>query len=242
MKLVAGMGKTLTLCVTDSPLCTTVHNWLRCVTRSLLFPPKCWAIDYCQRRAVSIGNSDIVRAGRSFQTALGVRGGAGPKRPQGRARPWGEQGRREGRAGRGFLVVALDSEVRAGCQSPCLSSLAVPALDARRRFRSSGFAELSLRSSLGGWVGRQKDAEKSKACVSALWLTKEFWCLFQERPTFLRRPINQVVLEEEAVDFRCQVQGDPTPTVRWRKDDADLPRGRWERPSCSPHFKISVVE
>ncbi|XP_010140244.1 PREDICTED: roundabout homolog 2-like, partial [Buceros rhinoceros silvestris] len=46
-----------------------------------------------------------------------------------------------------------------------------------------------------------------------------------ERPTFLRRPINQVVLEEEAVDFRCQVQGDPTPTVRWKKDDADLPRG-----------------
>uniref|UniRef100_A0A8C3TNF9 Roundabout guidance receptor 2 n=1 Tax=Catharus ustulatus TaxID=91951 RepID=A0A8C3TNF9_CATUS len=49
-----------------------------------------------------------------------------------------------------------------------------------------------------------------------------------ERPTFLRRPINQVVLEEEPVDFRCQVQGDPTPTVRWKKDDADLPRGRYD--------------
>ncbi|XP_072182692.1 roundabout homolog 2 isoform X4 [Excalfactoria chinensis] len=49
-----------------------------------------------------------------------------------------------------------------------------------------------------------------------------------ERPTFLRRPINQVVLEEEAVDFRCQVQGDPQPTVRWKKDDADLPRGRYD--------------
>jgi len=36
----------------------------------------------------------------------------------------------------------------------------------------------------------------------------------------------EVVLEEEAVDFRCQVQGDPQPTVRWKKDDADLPRGR----------------
>ncbi|KAB0344026.1 hypothetical protein FD754_020952, partial [Muntiacus muntjak] len=47
-----------------------------------------------------------------------------------------------------------------------------------------------------------------------------------KRPTFLRRPINQVVLEEEAVEFRCQVQGDPQPTVRWKKDDADLPRGR----------------
>ncbi|XP_069492539.1 roundabout homolog 2 isoform X8 [Ambystoma mexicanum] len=49
-----------------------------------------------------------------------------------------------------------------------------------------------------------------------------------ERPTFLRRPINQVVLEEEAVEFRCQVQGDPQPTVRWKKDDADMPRGRYD--------------
>ncbi|XP_028976036.1 roundabout homolog 2 isoform X3 [Esox lucius] len=49
-----------------------------------------------------------------------------------------------------------------------------------------------------------------------------------ERPTFLRRPINQVVLEEEGVEFRCQVQGDPQPNVRWRKDDIDVPRGRYE--------------
>uniref|UniRef100_A0A8C7ZKI3 Roundabout, axon guidance receptor, homolog 2 (Drosophila) n=1 Tax=Oryzias sinensis TaxID=183150 RepID=A0A8C7ZKI3_9TELE len=49
-----------------------------------------------------------------------------------------------------------------------------------------------------------------------------------ERPTFIRRPINQVVLEEEMVEFRCQVQGDPQPNVRWRKDDVDVPRGRYE--------------
>ncbi|XP_035010872.1 roundabout homolog 2 isoform X4 [Hippoglossus stenolepis] len=49
-----------------------------------------------------------------------------------------------------------------------------------------------------------------------------------ERPTFIRRPINQVVLEEETVEFRCQVQGDPQPNVRWRKDDIDVPRGRYE--------------
>ncbi|XP_038147918.1 roundabout homolog 2 isoform X7 [Cyprinodon tularosa] len=49
-----------------------------------------------------------------------------------------------------------------------------------------------------------------------------------ERPTFLRKPINQVVLEEELVEFRCQAQGDPPPTVRWRKDDIDVPRGRYE--------------
>lgn len=51
-----------------------------------------------------------------------------------------------------------------------------------------------------------------------------------ERPTFLRRPINQVVLEDETVEFRCQVQGDPQPNVRWRKDDADVPRGRCGSP------------
>ncbi|XP_056612330.1 roundabout homolog 2 isoform X1 [Triplophysa dalaica] len=49
-----------------------------------------------------------------------------------------------------------------------------------------------------------------------------------ERPTFLRRPINQVVLEEEAVEFRCQVQGDPPPSVRWKKDEIDIPRGRYD--------------
>ncbi|XP_058269717.1 roundabout homolog 2 isoform X11 [Hemibagrus wyckioides] len=49
-----------------------------------------------------------------------------------------------------------------------------------------------------------------------------------ERPTFQRRPINQVVLEEEAVEFRCQVHGDPQPSVRWRKDDVDVPRGRYD--------------
>ncbi|KAF7700364.1 hypothetical protein HF521_003322 [Silurus meridionalis] len=49
-----------------------------------------------------------------------------------------------------------------------------------------------------------------------------------ERPTFQRRPINQVVLEEESVEFRCQVHGDPQPSVRWRKDDVDVPRGRYD--------------
>ena len=47
-----------------------------------------------------------------------------------------------------------------------------------------------------------------------------------ERPVFVQRPVNQVVLVEESVEFRCQVQGDPPPTVRWRKEDVDLSRGR----------------
>ncbi|XP_063799817.1 roundabout homolog 3 isoform X4 [Pseudophryne corroboree] len=49
-----------------------------------------------------------------------------------------------------------------------------------------------------------------------------------ERPTFVRRPINQVVLADDIVDFHCEVQGDPVPTARWRKEEGELPRGRYE--------------
>ncbi|KAG7224640.1 hypothetical protein INR49_011393 [Caranx melampygus] len=49
-----------------------------------------------------------------------------------------------------------------------------------------------------------------------------------ERPMFTKQPVNQVVLEDDTVDFYCEVHGDPTPTVRWRREDGELPRGRFE--------------
>uniref|UniRef100_A0A7N8WPA3 Roundabout, axon guidance receptor, homolog 1 (Drosophila) n=1 Tax=Mastacembelus armatus TaxID=205130 RepID=A0A7N8WPA3_9TELE len=49
-----------------------------------------------------------------------------------------------------------------------------------------------------------------------------------ERPSFVRRPGSQVVLVDQSVEFRCETRGDPVPTVRWRKDDGDLPKGRYE--------------
>ncbi|XP_029925047.1 roundabout homolog 1-like [Myripristis murdjan] len=49
-----------------------------------------------------------------------------------------------------------------------------------------------------------------------------------ERPSFVKRPSSTVVLADESVEFHCVVQGDPVPTVRWRKDDSDLPKGRFE--------------
>ncbi|OXB81229.1 UNVERIFIED_CONTAM: hypothetical protein H355_014273 [Colinus virginianus] len=49
-----------------------------------------------------------------------------------------------------------------------------------------------------------------------------------ERPAFGRRPQNQAVLEDQAAEFPCEALGDPTPTARWRREDGELPAGRWE--------------
>ncbi|KAM3869297.1 roundabout homolog 1-like [Diretmus argenteus] len=49
-----------------------------------------------------------------------------------------------------------------------------------------------------------------------------------ERPSFVKRPSSTVVLEDESAEFHCVVQGDPVPTIRWRRDDSDLPKGRFE--------------
>ncbi|XP_029956758.1 roundabout homolog 3 isoform X2 [Salarias fasciatus] len=49
-----------------------------------------------------------------------------------------------------------------------------------------------------------------------------------ERPVFTKQPVNQVVLADDTVDFFCEVHGDPTPTIRWRREEGELPRGRFE--------------
>ncbi|KAG5269493.1 hypothetical protein AALO_G00202670 [Alosa alosa] len=49
-----------------------------------------------------------------------------------------------------------------------------------------------------------------------------------ERPSFVQKPSSMSVLVERSVEFRCEARGDPVPTVRWRKEDGDLPKGRFE--------------
>nr|XP_040141402.1 roundabout homolog 3 isoform X8 [Ictidomys tridecemlineatus] len=49
-----------------------------------------------------------------------------------------------------------------------------------------------------------------------------------ERPSFLRRPVNQVVLVDAPVNFLCEAQGDPPPHLHWRKEDGELSTGRYE--------------
>lgn len=59
-------------------------------------------------------------------------------------------------------------------------------------------------------------------------------CLISERPVFTKQPVNQVVLADDTVDFSCEVHGDPTPTVRWRREEGELPRGRSDNSSAVP--------
>uniref|UniRef100_A0A8C0UCY8 Uncharacterized protein n=1 Tax=Cyanistes caeruleus TaxID=156563 RepID=A0A8C0UCY8_CYACU len=49
-----------------------------------------------------------------------------------------------------------------------------------------------------------------------------------ERPAFGKRPQNQVVLVEGTAEFACEAVGDPQPAARWRKEEGEMPLGRWE--------------
>ncbi|XP_054659154.1 roundabout homolog 3 [Grus americana] len=49
-----------------------------------------------------------------------------------------------------------------------------------------------------------------------------------ERPAFGKRPLNQAVLVEGTAEFPCEAVGDPRPAARWRKEEGDMPPGRWE--------------
>ncbi|XP_072740943.1 roundabout homolog 3 [Ciconia boyciana] len=49
-----------------------------------------------------------------------------------------------------------------------------------------------------------------------------------ERPAFGKRPGNQAVLLEGTAEFPCEAVGDPRPAARWRKEEGEMPAGRWE--------------
>lgn len=70
---------------------------------------------------------------------------------------------------------------------------------------------------------------KSQSAPQAFFNPHFILCLWliSERPVFTKQPVNQVVLADDTVDFFCEVHGDPTPTVRWRREEGELPRGRY---------------
>lgn len=78
---------------------------------------------------------------------------------------------------------------------------------------------------------------KSQAVINRYEFLSSFCthiCLISERPVFTKQPVNQVVLADDTVDFSCEVHGDPTPTVRWRREEGELPRGRSDNSSAVP--------
>lgn len=43
----------------------------------------------------------------------------------------------------------------------------------------------------------------------------------------MKRPSNLAVTVDDTAEFKCEARGDPVPTVRWRKDDGELPKSRY---------------
>jgi roundabout axon guidance receptor 2 len=46
------------------------------------------------------------------------------------------------------------------------------------------------------------------------------------KPYFLKIPLNQTILLEQTAEFACQVAGDPSPDILWRRHDGKMPIGR----------------
>lgn len=86
--------------------------------------------------------------------------------------------------------------------------------------RDSDPAELVVYGAFQLFIDLSSSIREQKMNVS------DTFSLPAERPVLVRRPVNQVVMEEETVDFLCEVHGDPAPTVRWRREEGELPRGR----------------
>lgn len=45
----------------------------------------------------------------------------------------------------------------------------------------------------------------------------------------MKRPSNLAVTVDDSAEFKCEARGDPVPTVRWRKDDGELPKSRYDQ-------------
>ncbi|XP_050034079.2 protein sax-3-like isoform X1 [Dermacentor andersoni] len=61
------------------------------------------------------------------------------------------------------------------------------------------------------------------------------------KPYFVRVPEDVTTLAEESVQFECKVNGDPKPTVTWRRQDGKMPIGRaYVQEDKSLHIKNVV--
>uniref|UniRef100_A0A673WX64 Roundabout, axon guidance receptor, homolog 3 (Drosophila) n=1 Tax=Salmo trutta TaxID=8032 RepID=A0A673WX64_SALTR len=60
-----------------------------------------------------------------------------------------------------------------------------------------------------------------------------------ERPMFVKRPVNQVVLADDTVDFLCEAHGDPAPTIQHTHTQRERERER-ER-EIDTHLRLTQV-
>lgn len=90
------------------------------------------------------------------------------------------------------------------------------------------------------WCKCQKLCSRAAVeLVTSHFLKKSSFTLSpSERPEFTKQPVNQVVLADDTVDFYCEVHGDPAPTVRWRREEGELPRGRYNKPTTTHTLTI----
>lgn len=61
-----------------------------------------------------------------------------------------------------------------------------------------------------------------------------------ERPSFVKRPSNLAVTVDDSAEFKCEARGDPVPTVRWRKDDGELPKSRYTSEFHDLIYQLSI--
>lgn len=93
-------------------------------------------------------------------------------------------------------------------------------------------------------VLQEWEGVRGKRSLSLLTILRGFPLIhLPERPSFVKRPSNLAVTVDDSAEFKCEARGDPVPTVRWRKDDGELPKSRyrwWGLHNVMHRFEVSV--
>lgn len=86
--------------------------------------------------------------------------------------------------------------------------------DLDSRFRLIGISSLQIAkvkdSDSGNYQCRAGNIEDSVDIQTTLQV--------QEPPKFMEKPIDQVALEKDEIEFKCNIRGKPTPIIEWLKN------------------------
>ena len=67
--------------------------------------------------------------------------------------------------------------------------------------------------------------------MTSFTLNYEIFCytwLFAEKPHITKSPQDKTVEEDRSVQFQCQAEGDPAPTIVWKRESGQIPGSRWD--------------